>query len=164
MGHDIRIEGVGHAYGYLHNYYPAEITVDHQVWPTAEHYYQGMKFVKEAPEIAEQIRCIPSPTLAFDMGQRRDFPLCSDWDTEFSRGEGNVTRRKLEIMRQAIKAKFDQHVELRNQLIRTQGRRIRERSTPDAFWGEGEDGLGENKFGELLMELRQEYLENRHLQ
>ena len=50
--------------------------------------------------------------------------------------------------------KFTQHSYLRQQLLGTQDRRLVEHSPYDSYWGDGGDGKGLNKLGELLMKLR----------
>jgi hypothetical protein len=58
------------------------------------------------------------------------------------------------IMRQALRAKFVQHEDLRQQLLATGNVRLVEHTTNDRYWGDGGDGSGRNMLGILLMELR----------
>lgn len=79
------------------------------------------------------------------MGRQYDIrPLRKDWD--------NV---KESVMRKALEAKFAQHAELRTQLLETGWRYLAEHTTKDKFWGDGGDGTGLNRLGELLMEVRE---------
>jgi hypothetical protein len=57
-------------------------------------------------------------------------------------------------MRDALLAKFTQHVDLRAKLIATGSQRLVERSDADAYWGDGKHGHGRNRLGHLLMEVR----------
>jgi ribA/ribD-fused uncharacterized protein len=82
----------------------------------------------------EAIRPAKSPTIAARMGRSRKNPVRADW-------EG----LKDEIMREAVRAKFEQHMELREILP----------GTDDRYWGDGGDGLGANMLGEILMAVRE---------
>jgi ribA/ribD-fused uncharacterized protein len=60
-------------------------------------------------------------------------------------------------MKRAVRAKFEQHPELRAQLTALSSRRIVEESQDDAYWGSGPDNHGENRMGKILMSLRREF-------
>jgi ribA/ribD-fused uncharacterized protein len=62
---------------------------------------------------------------------------------------------KVEIMRDALMAKFTQHDELRVLLLSTGDAKIVEHTENDAFWGDGGDGSGKNTLGQLLMQVRE---------
>jgi len=57
-------------------------------------------------------------------------------------------------MRDAVRAKFEQHDALRQALLDTGDARLVEHTEHDAYWGDGGDGSGRNRLGEILMELR----------
>ncbi len=57
-------------------------------------------------------------------------------------------------MRKALYAKFSQNEQLRNLLLSTGNRDPIADSPTDGYWGRGSDGLGKNRLGMLLMELR----------
>ena len=57
-------------------------------------------------------------------------------------------------MFKALQAKFTQHEYLRRMLVETKERKLVERSPYDSYWGDGGDGSGKNRLGELLMKLR----------
>eukprot|EP00741_Cyanophora_paradoxa_P002854 tig00000640_g2770.t1 len=59
-------------------------------------------------------------------------------------------------MREAVRAKFSQDAALRDRLLGTGRRRLVERTGADGYWGDGGDGSGHNRLGEVLMELRDE--------
>jgi predicted NAD-dependent protein-ADP-ribosyltransferase YbiA (DUF1768 family) len=46
-------------------------------------------------------------------------------------------------------------------LISTGNKTLVERADNDSYWGDGKDGNGRNRLGELLMQLRTELKENR---
>ena len=57
-------------------------------------------------------------------------------------------------MRIALRAKFEQNPELAEVLLVTGDARLVEHSPADSYWGNGGDGSGLNRLGQLLMELR----------
>jgi ribA/ribD-fused uncharacterized protein len=66
--------------------------------------------------------------------------------------------RKLDIMEKLLRAKLEQHESVKKALIESGERDIVKHvftGPPDnGFWGDGENGKGENQFGRLWMELR----------
>jgi ribA/ribD-fused uncharacterized protein len=80
---------------------------------------------------------------AAHLGRSRKFPLRRDWESV-----------KEDIMRQALRAKFTQHPELRELLLATGDAKLVEHTNNDRYWGDGGDGSGRNRLGLLLMELR----------
>ena len=58
-------------------------------------------------------------------------------------------------MQHAVLAKFTQHAELRELLISTGEARIVEHTENDDYWGDGGDGRGQNKLGQVLMRVRE---------
>ena len=83
--------------------------------------------------------------IAARMGRSRKRPLRKDWEGV-----------KEGIMMEALRAKFDQHPDLRKVLLETGDRTLVERTANDRYWGDGGDGSGRNRLGELLMRLRSE--------
>lgn len=64
---------------------------------------------------------------------------------------------KIEVMRQVLRAKFDQNQLLKEALLKTGDAYLEETNTwNDTFWGVC-DGKGDNILGKLLMNLRDEY-------
>ena len=57
-------------------------------------------------------------------------------------------------MRDALKAKFGQHQELKSLLLSTGSAYLIEHTRNDAYWADGGDGSGKNMLGILLMEIR----------
>ena len=58
--------------------------------------------------------------------------------------------------RKALRAKFEQHAELRALLLATAPAKLVEHTENDAYWGDGGNGKGKNRLGYLLMELREQ--------
>lgn len=100
-----------------------------------------MKF--SDPELRERVRACATPTQAASMGRSRRYPLRVDWEQE-----------KENVMRVALRAKFTQHLQLRNLLLGTGNFVLIEHTKNDSYWGDGGDGTGRNRLGLLLMELR----------
>lgn len=134
---------VSEPYGAFSNFSPHPIELKGLLWPTSEHYFQAQKFA--GTENEETIRLAKSPTIAARMGRSRQRPLRSDWETV-----------KDDIMREALQAKFTQHAELRSLLLSTGDSELVEHTAKDRYWGDGGDGCGKNRLGQLLMELRQQ--------
>jgi N-glycosidase YbiA len=131
------------AYGAFSNFAPHLIELDGLRWPTVEHYFQAQKFAG-TPHV-EAIRLASSPMIAARMGRSRARPLRSDWD-----------QVKDEIMLRAVRAKFAQHEDLAALLLSTGDALIVERSPRDSYWGDGGDGSGVNRLGQILMIVRAE--------
>lgn len=130
-------------YGEFSNFSPHPFKINGKQWPTSEHYFQAQKFA--GTEHEEEIRQAKSPMIAARMGRSRQRPLRPDWETV-----------KDEIMRQALRAKFTQRPELRKLLIETGDAQIIEHTRNDSYWGDGGDGKGKNRLGQLLMEVREQ--------
>lgn len=137
----IRFYRLNEPYGEFSNFSPHPIHLNGRVWPTSEHYFQAQKFA--GTEHEEEIRLAKSPMIAARMGRSRQRPLRADW--------GSV---KDDIMREALEAKFTQHRALRSMLLKTQDAELIEHTKNDSYWGDGGDGSGKNRLGQLLMELR----------
>jgi len=77
----------------------------------------------------------------------KNINIRSDWD-----------KIKLKVMYKAVKAKFDQHKDLKKLLLSTGDKLIREVSPYDSYWGIGKDKNGQNRLGVILMKIRTEYM------
>ena len=137
----INFYSVSEDYGEFSNFAGFPIELDGKRWPTSEHYFQAQKFKETSHQ--EEIRKESSPMRAARMGRERKRPLRKDWESV-----------KDAIMRQAVLAKFTQHAELRELLLSTGESRLVEHTTNDAYWGDGGDGSGKNRLGQILMEIR----------
>ena len=91
-------------YGDFSNFAAWPIKVDGKTWPTSEHYFQAQKFLDE--KYREEIRRVSSPMVAARMGRDRSKPLRKNWESV-----------KEQVMRKALRAKFEQHAELRALLL-----------------------------------------------
>ena len=61
----------------------------------------------------------------------------------------------------ALRAKFDQYPELKQFLLSTTGNSLVEHTENENYWGDGGDGSGLNRLGDLLVELRETDLNER---
>lgn len=92
-------------FGEFSNFAPFPIELDGERWPTSEHYFQAQKFIDEA-----HIKAIceaNSPMIAARLGRSRKVPLRPDWESV-----------KDSVMRKAVLAKFTQHADLKELLLR----------------------------------------------
>jgi N-glycosidase YbiA len=139
--HPVQFYRQNNPYGELSNFSPHPFTLNGKVWPTSEHYFQAQKFA--GTEHEEAIRAAPSPSLAARLGRSRAWSLRADWEAV-----------KEDVMREALRAKFAQHPKLQALLLGTGDVVLVEHTANDSYWGDGGDGSGRNRLGQLLMELR----------
>jgi N-glycosidase YbiA len=133
-------------YGCFSNFSPHGFEVDGVYWPTVEHYFQAQKFAGTEYEIL--IRQAKSPKQAKSQGRRRDWPLREDWEAV-----------KVDLMRRAVRRKFETHEDIRVLLIGTGDEELIENAPNDYFWGCGRFGSGQNMLGKILMEARESFHE-----
>ncbi|QEH33042.1 Swarming motility protein YbiA [Aquisphaera giovannonii] len=139
----IRFYSVTGSHGAFSNFSPHPVVLKGRTWPTSEHYFQAQKFAGSPDE--EAVRRAKSPMIAARMGRSRSRPLRPDWEAV-----------KESIMHEAVLAKFTQHEPLRKLLLATGDATIVEHTANDAYWGDGGDGSGRNRLGEILMRVRDE--------
>lgn len=126
------------------NFYRRPVKINDKQWPTTEHYFQAQKFIGTPYE--EHIRKLSSAREAFQFSRKPQVQrwIRSDWNTV-----------KDEIMKLALLNKFEQHSDLGQKLIDTGEKKLVEHTSNDSYWGDGGDGKGKNRLGELLMEVRE---------
>lgn len=112
-----------------------------KIFSTTEHAFQAAK--ANSDQEMDLIANAKTPTIALSLG--RKVSLRSDWE-----------KIKDEVMYHILKAKFTQHSNLREILVKTGNRKIVEHTRNDRYWADGGDGSGQNKLGLLLMRLRDE--------
>ena len=134
---------VNEPYGEFSNFSSHPFELKGRIWPTSEHYFQAQKFA--GTEHEEAVRLAKSPMIAARMGRSRAHPLRADWEAV-----------KDDIMREALRAKFAQHPAIKSLLLSTGMAELVEHTTNDRYWGDGGDGKGKNRLGQLLMELREQ--------
>ena len=130
------------AYSELSNFYEAHFELDGKIWKTVEHYFQHEKFPGDIV-LQEKISQAKTAASAKQLGKTRTPTFRADW---------NEVRD--EVMRKAVEAKFKQNPELLQLLLETGSKHLEEKSLFDSYWGTGRNGKGQNKMGQILMELR----------
>jgi len=128
-------------YGEFSNFAPYPVKLKGRTWPTSEHYFQAQKFA--GTEHEQAVRKAKSPMTAAYLGRSRKLPLRRDWESV-----------KDQVMREALRAKFTQHPELTSLLLATGDEKLVEHTEKDRYWGDGGDGSGKNRLGQLLVDLR----------
>lgn len=111
---------------------------------TSEAAYHWEKFPKN-PLIRASVWMAPSAHEAFKVAEREKTHRRADWDDV-----------KVDIMRDILRAKANQHEYVRRKLLATGERELIEDSWRDDFWGWGENRDGKNMLGKLWMEVRAE--------
>ena len=128
------------------NFHPCSVYIDGKMWPTTEHYFQAQKFI--GTPYVDRVRRLHHPREAFQLS--RDPKVSrwrrSDWESV-----------KDDVMLKALRAKFsDQNPKLLSLLLSTGDKKLIEHTSNDSYWGDGGDGTGSNKLGQLLMRVRSE--------
>lgn len=126
-------------YFFLSNFYPVEISMGEEIYPTLEHAYQASKTLDENERLSIQYQ--PTPGKA--KRASAELTVRKDWDSI-----------KVHIMRNLLEQKFSKP-SLKKMLLETGDEEIVEGNTwGDTFWGVCK-GKGKNVLGKLLMEIRE---------
>lgn len=120
---------------------------DGYLYTSLEEAYQTAKFLKSAPEIAEEIKKSHSAHEAQKIAFANKDKVRSDWQEV-----------RLTIMEELLRKKLQQNPYVKQKLLQTKDYIIVEDSPKDNFWGWGKDRTGENHLGKLWMKLRDELL------
>ncbi|VAW71515.1 Uncharacterized protein COG3236 [hydrothermal vent metagenome] len=137
----IKFYSVNDEYGEFSNFALYPIKLKRKVWPTSEHYFQAMKFESSVDQAA--IRKSNTPMLAAMKGRDRKRKLKRHWNSS-----------KDNVMFEAVLAKFTQHEDLKRLLLSTGTAKLIEHTHNDSYWGDGGDGKGKNRLGQILMRVR----------
>lgn len=130
-------------YGCFSNFSRHAVFLKGKRWPTSEHYFQAQKFA--GTEHEEEVRRCKRPADAAGTGRSRKLPLRRDWESV-----------KDQIMLEVVRAKFTQHEDLKAILLGTGDAKLVEHTENDSYWGDGGDGSGKNRLGQILMRVRDE--------
>jgi ribA/ribD-fused uncharacterized protein len=145
----IKFGGKSSEHPELSNFHRAVFVLDGDFWSTVEHYYQAQKFTPHDMGWAVQIREASGPGMAKKMGRSEEHQMRDDWEDV-----------KEDVMRRSLREKFSQNPRCRDALLGTGDEQLVEHAPwGDFYWGDGGDGTGQNRLGELLMELRSEMRE-----
>lgn len=113
---------------------------------TSEAAYHYEKFPRH-PDLRKRIREAPSAHEALNLAASSKHLQRRNWE-----------KVRLDVMRDILRAKAEQHEYVRRKLLETGERYLCENSWRDAFWGWGENRRGQNWLGKLWMEIRSELL------
>lgn len=127
--------------GYMSNYWKATFKIYDREWLTVEHAYQAQKCTDQTEYDA--IHQAAKANDARLLGQK--VKMRENWDSI-----------KYSVMEECVRAKFQQHQDLREQLLATGDEELIEDSPVDWYWGCGADGKGQNMLGKILMAIREE--------
>jgi ribA/ribD-fused uncharacterized protein len=112
---------------------------------TSEAAYHWEKF-PDHPELRKTIASAASAHEAFKLAEAYRHCRREDWDDV-----------KVDIMRDILLAKANQHEYVRRKLLATGDRELIEDSWRDDFWGWGPNEDGRNVLGNLWMEIRNHF-------
>ncbi len=131
------------SYFVFSNFSPHVVIIGGIRYPTVEHAYHAAKFDDET--VKNEIKDARSPIEAFDLGRKYEHLRRSNWNEV-----------KVGILYELVTEKVKQHEEVRLALLATGTEEIIEENPQDNFWGNGEDGKGQNQMGKILMRIRKE--------
>jgi len=131
-------------YYFLSNFYEAPVTYNGLVFKNNEAAFQAQK----TSDYLEQIMFESmDPSTAKFMGRR--IKLRANWEEV-----------KTDIMYEICLAKFTQNKDLKEKLLATGDKHLEEGNTwGDKIWGTV-NGIGENRLGKILMQIRDELMED----
>lgn len=109
---------------------------------TSEAAYHWEKFPNH-PDLQESIRTAISAHEAFKIAQENKDLIRLDWNFV-----------KVQIMRDILFEKVQQHEYVKKKLLETGERKLIENSWRDDFWGWGPNKDGQNQLGKLWMDIR----------
>jgi len=125
-------------YLFLTTFYECGIKIDGKRYRTMEHYYQSQK--TRNPTLKRWIESAPTPRYAFESGRAlRDPDKIKGWE-----------KRRMNVMRKALLAKFTQNKSLGDKLLSTGDAELHEDNERDILWC----AYGKDMLGKLLMEVR----------
>lgn len=127
----------------LDNFSAHAVQIWNQNFPTAEHAFQWKKFSVVRPDVAEEILRANSPHAVKEISDAKKTEQPITWKDE-----------KVSVMEEILRAKAEQHEDVREILKKTGNREIIENSPVDSFWGIGPNNDGQNMVGKIWMKIR----------
>lgn len=147
-----RVRFYEHDFYVLSNFSAFNLEWEGLTFQTSEAAYHWEKFASEEmdqpggrSDIAHCVWTAPSAHEAFKIAERNKSKRRADWDAV-----------KVDIMRNILRAKAEQHEYVRRKLLATGERELVEDSWRDDYWGWGPNRDGQNMLGKLWMEVRAE--------
>ncbi|KAI0301545.1 hypothetical protein B0F90DRAFT_1628377 [Multifurca ochricompacta] len=137
----LRFNGYGENSGLLYHS-PHAVMYQEELYPTALHLFEALKFLDHRPDLADRIR---------ECERVEDVSVISADLAEYTRRDwGTVALAKMD---EVLYLKFRQHRELRALLLNTYPAELVYAESGDHFWGDGA-GNGRNELGNSLMRVR----------
>lgn len=130
----------------LGTYSAHQILLDDDAWPTAEHYFQAMRF--NDPKMRHRVRDAATPAEAHRLGEPGWFA------SFFRRQRADWEKMRRVYMTRAVYTKCKAWDEVAERLLDTGNKRLIENDQYDYLWGCGRDLRGENLYGQVLMDVR----------
>lgn len=146
--HFYRAYKSGYTYG-MSNFSLHTVTTELGTFPTAEAAFQAYKCPTNAEYVSKQLSA-KTPFYSKQLGKKCQ--LRNDWYEVRDR-----------IMLKVLRAKYEQHEDIRDSLLHTGLRPLVKRSNTDKYWGCGHDMTGINKMGVLLMKVRYDLYISEHI-
>jgi predicted NAD-dependent protein-ADP-ribosyltransferase YbiA (DUF1768 family) len=162
-------------YGFMSNFYNSPFIIDGITYANVEVFYQINKFdpihhkeyrnlILSFGNTPGKVKILANQNVGgwdrfewarslapiIDKYKKLGVKLRDDWD--------NV---KLMYMIIGVENKFRQNIHLKNKLLETKNKYIKENNKRDPYWGVGSDGKGKNMLGKILMCLRDIYLRDK---
>ncbi len=134
------------------NYSSFQVEYGGILFPTSEHAYHAMKFIKTNPELFEKVKTAKSAHDAQKLAIENKDKVDLEWG-----------KNKTSIMKNILRNKVNQHPYVLKKLLQSGKREIIEDSWRDAIWGWGKDKDGQNLLGKIWMELREEYSKEKNI-
>lgn len=149
---------------YLNNYAETPFKDEKGIsWKTVENYYQAHKFDNFSDgeifqKVFEEIHNSKNADESKKLARKYEKELKGKWQ----KNKWINKEYRIFIMKKALMFKFSQNINLLKNLESTEGWKLVERSEVDSFWGGLIDG-SKNVLGNLLMELRENYLKTKQV-
>ena len=137
------------SYRFLSNFWPSEVTYEGMTYRTVEHAFVAAK----TTDIAKRRVAQQQPTASMAKRYGRSLELRHDWNDI-----------RLSVMAHLIYEKFSKNASLKAKLLATGDEYLQEGNTwNDTFWGVCR-GKGANHLGKILMQVREQLREQKHLE
>lgn len=115
------------------------------IYSTVEEAYQAIKFIDNAPEVADEIKKSFSSDEAKRIAERNKKKQNPNWN-----------KIKFSVMEELIRLKVEQNPYVKKKLLETEDYMIVEDSPKDDVWGWGKERNGQNRLGKIWMKIREE--------
>ncbi|KAI6657308.1 Riboflavin biosynthesis protein PYRR, chloroplastic-like [Oopsacas minuta] len=146
MDDDEVIYDVSDSNHFLSNSFKASFKLQGKKWPTVLHYFVARKFNMKKKHVGKILDMTDAKDIHF---HSRNSKYKTDIDIYW-----NIDKKG--IMKEALKAKFEQNIILKQKLLDTEGKDIIERAVDDSYWSQLASGTGHNIMGQLLCQVRTE--------